>query len=215
MAKKKKGLKFFIAFLVLFAVVFVAFLVGYLYFETNRLSLYGVKSFSDLKSYTASIMKKVPFLGKSVKYTTLKLIPYQQLLETRLNAFQKILDTRAASLNVKEFKLEKKEMDLKALQSTLSASENQIRVEIKRFKHDQEIRQSYQYRLKTLDQWITNSDPDKIGQILANSKVSVNVLVDALMNLSPNTAGTILQSIAQSNPTLAASIINTLAGGAK
>lgn len=215
MARKKKGVKFFIAFLVFFAVAFVAFFGGYLYFETNRLSLYGVKPFSDLKSYTASIMKKIPFLGRSVKYTTLKVMPYQQLLETRLDSFQKILDTRAASLSVKELKLEKKEKELKTLQNTLSASENKIRVEIEKFKHDQEIRQSYQYRLKTLDQWITNSDPAKIGQILANSKVPVDVLVDALMNLSPNTAGTILQSIAQANPSLAASMINNLTEGGK
>ncbi len=212
MAKKKKGLTFFVVFLVLFVVIFIMFFGGYLYFETNRLSLYGVKPFSDLKSYTASIIKRVPLLGKSVKYTSLRVMPYQKLLETRLNAFQKVLDTRAASLNAKEIKIEEKEKNLKALQNALALSQSKIQSEIKKFKQEQETYQSYQHRIKTLDQWISNSDPTKMGKILANSKIPITVLVDALMNLSPNIAGTLLQSIAQSNATLAASIVNTLAG---
>ncbi len=215
MAGKKKGMKIFAAFTLFLFIAFLILLIGYLYFETGRLSLYGIKPFSDVKSYAASVMKKVPLLGSKVAYKPLNVVPYQQLLEEKLASFQTILDTQSASLNAQKIKLEELERKLKSLQITLEASENKLRVKVKEFDKKMKVQQSYEYRLQTLDQWIINSDPAKIGQILANSKLPVDVLVDALTRLSPKIAGTVLQSIAQANPTLASSVINTLAGGKK
>lgn len=215
MAEKKKGMKIFAAFTVFLFIALLVLLIGYLYFETNRLSLYGIKPFSDVKSYAASIMKKVPLLGNKVVYKPLSVVPYQQLLEEKLASFQTVLDTQAASLNAQKMKLESLERKLKSLQITLEASENKLKAKVKEFDKKMKIQQSYEYRLQTLNQWIINSDPAKIGPILANSKLPINVLVDALTMLSPKTAGTVLQSIAQANPTLASSVINTLAGGKK
>ncbi len=215
MAGKKKGMKIFAAFTLFLFIAFLILLIGYLYFETGRLSLYGIKPFSDVKSYAASIMKKVPLLGDKVAYKPLNVVPYQQLLEEKLTSFQTILDTQSASLNAQKTKLDELERKLKSLRITLEASESKLRVKVKEFDKKMKVQQSYEYRLQTLDQWIINSDPAKIGQILANSKLPVDVLVDALTRLSPKIAGTVLQSIAQANPTLASSVINTLAGGKK
>lgn len=215
MAEKKKGMKIFVAFTVFLFIAFLMLLVGYLYFETGRLSLYGIKPFSDVKSYAAAIMKKVPLLGNKVSYKPLNVMPYQQLLKEKLASFQSVLDIQAASLSAQRMKLESLDRKLKSLQITLEASENKLRAEIKEFDERTKVQQSYEYRLQTLNQWIINGDPAKIGPILANSKLPVTVLVDALTRLSPKIAGTVLQSIAQANPTLASSVINTLAGGKK
>ncbi len=212
MAGKKKGIRIFIAFVVFLLIAFLSLLIGYLYFETNRLSLYGIRPFSDVKSYAASIMKKVPLLGNKITYKPLNVVPYQQLLEEKLTSFQAILNTQAASLNAQKIKLENLERNLKTLQITLVASESKFKAKVKEFNKKREVQQSYEHRIQTLNQWIVNSDPTKIGQILANSKLSVSVLVDVLTKLSPKIAGTVLQSIDQVNPTLASSVINTLAG---
>ncbi|WP_036221383.1 hypothetical protein [Mesoaciditoga lauensis] len=59
---QKKGKRIFIVFLVFLFISFLILLVGYLYFETDRLSLYGIKPFSDVKSYVASLAKKFQYL---------------------------------------------------------------------------------------------------------------------------------------------------------
>jgi len=214
-AGKKKGVKIFFAFVVFLFIAFLILLTGYLYFETDRLSLYGTKPFSDVKSYAASIMKKVPLLGSKISYKPLNVVPYQQLLERKLASFQSVLDSQAASLNSQRIELENLKIKMKSLQITLDASESELKTKIKAFDEKAKAQQNYEHRLQTLEQWIVNSDPVKIGQILANSKLPINVFVDVLTNLSPKTAGTVLQSIAQVNPTLASSVIDTLAGGKK
>ncbi len=215
MSQGKKGKKVFVVFLVFLFLSFLFLLIGYLYFETNRLSLYGIKPFSDVKSYTASLMKKIPILSSKIEYKPLKVVPYQTLLEEKLQSFQKILDSQAASLTAERLKLQAMEKQLEKLKATLEASQAKLEAEMKAFNQQIKMEQSYEYRLKTLNQWITNSQPAKIGQILANSKIPINVLVDALMRLPPKTAGDVLQSIAQTNPTLAASIVYSLAEGKK
>ncbi len=211
--KKKRGKKFLIAFFVFLFLTFLMLLIGYLYFETGRLSLYGVKPFSDIKSYAASLMEKVPILSSKVKYKPLNVIPYQQLLNERLQAFQEILDTQAASLEKERIKLQALEKKLEELRTSLEASQTALKKKIQSFEEKMKLQQSYEYRLQTLDTWITNSDPTKIGAILAKSKIPINVLVDAFVKLQPKTVGSLLQSIAQTNPTLAASIVYNLAEG--
>lgn len=215
MAKKKSLGKILLAFTIFFSIVVVSFFVGYFYFEFQRLNLYGVKPFSDFKSYTASLIKRVPFLGNTVNYTPLKVIPYQQLVESRLSSFQEVLDSQKASLDSKEKAVLQSESTLNAMKTTLLASETALKKRMDSFNKLLQEQQSYETRLQTLDQWITNSDPTKIGQILATSNIPVKTVVDAMVKLSPQTAGSLLQSIAQSNPTLASSIVNTLAGGTK
>ncbi len=212
---QKKGKRIFIVFLVFLFISFLILLVGYLYFETDRLSLYGIKPFSDVKSYVASLAKKIPVLNTKVKYEPLKVIPYQKLLDERLESFQKVLDSQAASLTAERKKLQAMEAKLERLKATLEASQTKLEAEMKKFNEKLKTEQSYEYRLETLNQWITNSDPVKMGQIIANSKIPLDVLVDALMRLPPKTVGTLLQSIAQTNPSLAASIIYSLAEGKK
>ncbi|WP_036221386.1 hypothetical protein [Mesoaciditoga lauensis] len=145
----------------------------------------------------------------------MKVIPYQKLLDERLESFQKVLDSQAASLTAERKKLQAMEAKLERLKTTLEASQTKLEAEMKKFNEKLKIEQSYEYRLETLNQWITNSDPVKMGQIIANSKIPLEVLVDALMRLPPKTVGTLLQSIAQTNPSLAASIIYSLAEGKK
>ncbi|WP_456398474.1 hypothetical protein [Mesoaciditoga sp.] len=212
---KKRGKMIFVSFLVFLLISIFILLIGYLYFETNRLSLYGIKPFSDIKSYTASLMKKIPVLSSKVEYKPLKVVPYQELFEKRLDAFQKLLDSQAASLANERKKLESLREELQKMEASLQASQTRLNSEMKEFNEKIKKEQSYEYRLSTLNQWITNTDPTKIGKILANSKIPINVLVDALMRLPPKTAGSILQSIAQSDPKLAASIIYALAEGGK
>ncbi len=215
MAKKKSLGKILLAFTVFLSIVVVSFFIGYFYFEFQKLNLYGIKPFSDFKSYTTSLIKKVPFLGNSVSYTPLKIVPYQELVESRLSSFQKVLDSQRAALESKEKSLLKSENALNTMKTTLLASEAALKKQMNSFNELLKKQQSYQTRLQTLDQWITNSNPAKIGQILATSSIPVKTVVDAMVKLSPQTAGSLLQSIAQSNPSLAASIVNTLAGGTK
>jgi flagellar motility protein MotE (MotC chaperone) len=212
---KKSGKKIFVVFLVFLLISFFMLLIGYLYFETNRLSLYGIKPFSDVKSYTASLMKKIPILNSKIEYKPLNVVPYQKLLEEKLDSFQEVLDSQAASLATERKKLQSLKEELKKLKITLEASQTKLKAEIEKFNEKVKKEQSYEYRLTTLNQWITNSDPSKIGKILADSKIPIDVLVEALMRLPAKTAGNILQSIAQTNPTLAASIIYALAEGKK
>ncbi len=207
---KKHGLVIFWVFLVVLT-FFVLLIAGsYFYFEMNKLQLYGVNPLSDWKSYVASIIKDVPFVGGNVKYKPFTVIPYQNLLESRLDAFQGILNTQAASLDAIRLQLQSEKANLEAMQSTISASEANLNTRIAQFNAQVRINQTYQAKLQTLDQWITNSNPTQIGKVLATANVPVNVLVDALTNLQPQTASAVLQAISLTNPNLAASIIDTL-----
>ncbi len=213
MPEKKRGKKLLVAFFVFLFLTFLMLLIGYLYFETGRLSLYGVKPFSDVKSYVASLMDKIPVLNTKLKYKPLNVVPYQKLLQERLQSFQGILDTNAASLEKEKLRLQELENKLEKLKATVEASQLVLEKKIKAFEEKLKIRQSYEYRLQTLDEWITNSDPAKIGAILAKSKIPITTLVDAFVELQPKTVGSLLQAIAQTNPTLAASIVYELAEG--
>jgi len=207
---KRRGLIIFWVFLIVLAFFVVAVIGSYFYFEINKLQLYGITPFSDWKSYTASIIKFIPGIGGMVKYKPLTVIPYQTLLESRINAFQGVLNTQVASMDAKMVQLQNLESDLKVTQATIAASQSNLEIQEQQFNMQLLANQNYRSRIQTLDQWISNSNPAQIGHVLATSNISVNVLVDAMINLSPQTAGSILQSISQVNPSLASSIIETL-----
>jgi|UniRef100_A0A7V3RFI8 hypothetical protein len=207
---KRRGLIIFWVFLIVLAFFVVAVIGSYFYFEINKLQLYGITPFSDWKSYTASIIKFIPGIGGMVKYKPLTVIPYQTLLESRINAFQGVLNTQVASMDAKMVQLQNLENDLKVTQATIAASQSNLEIQEQQFNMQLLANQNYRSRIQTLDQWISNSNPAQIGHVLATSNISVNVLVDAMINLSPQTAGSILQSISQVNPSLASSIIETL-----
>jgi hypothetical protein len=207
---KRRGLIIFWVFLIVLAFFVVAVIGSYFYFEINKLQLYGITPFSDWKSYTASIIKFIPGIGGMVKYKPLTVIPYQTLLESRTNAFQGVLNTQVASMDAKMAQLQNLENDLKVTQATIAASQSNLEIQEQQFNMQLLANQNYRSRIQTLDQWISNSNPAQIGHVLATSNISVSVLVDAMINLSPQTAGSILQSISQVNPSLASSIIETL-----
>ncbi|BBJ27560.1 OmpH family outer membrane protein [Athalassotoga saccharophila] len=207
---KKRGLLIFWVFLVIFTFLVLSIGISYFYFEMNKLQMYGVTPFADVKSYAASILKMVPFIGNSVKYEPLRVIPYQTLLESRINAFQNVLNTREASLEAKEIQIASLQAQLASLQATLKASQTAFERQVQQFNAQVAEYQSYQKRIQTLDQWITNSNPSQIGRIIATSNIPINVIVDAMVNLSPQVAGSVLQAISQTNPAMASSIIENL-----
>ncbi len=207
---KKRGLLIFWVFLIIFTFLILSVGINYFYFEMNKLQMYGVTPFVDVKSYAASILKMVPFIGNSVKYEPLRVIPYQTLLESRINAFQNVLNTQEASLEAKEIQIAKTQVQLASLQASLKASQIAFERQVQQFNAQVAEYQSYQKRIQTLDQWITNSNPSQIGRIIATSNLPINVIVDAMVNLSPQVAGSVLQSISQSNPAMASAIIENL-----
>jgi hypothetical protein len=113
-------------------------------------------------------------------------------------------------MDAKMAQLQNLENDLKVTQATIAASQSNLEIQEQQFNMQLLANQNYRSRIQTLDQWISNSNPAQIGHVLATSNISVSVLVDAMINLSPQTAGSILQSISQVNPSLASSIIETL-----
>lgn len=212
---KKHGIVIFWVFLVIFTFMIIAVSISYFYFEMNKLQMYGVTPFADVKSYASSIVKMIPGIGNMVKYQPLKTISYQQLLESRIDAFQSVLNTQMASLDAKSIQVTNLEERLNAIQVSLNASQTALKDQIQQFNSKMTSYQSYQSRIQTLDQWITNSNPSQIGRVLATSNVPVNVLVDAMTNLSPQIAGSVLQSISQTNPSLASAIIENLTKATK
>lgn len=207
---KKHGLLIFWIFLVIFTFLVLAIGVSYFYFEMNKLEMYGVTPFTDVKSYVAYIIKMIPFVGNSVKYEPLKIIPYQAFLESRISAFQNVLNTQEASLEAKKIQLLNLQTQLMRLQDSVKASQVAIERQVQQFNAQLEAYQNYQKRIQTLDQWIINSNPSQIGRVLATSNISVGVLVDAMVNLPPQVAGSVLQAISQTNPAMASSIIENL-----
>lgn len=207
---KKHGIVIFWIFLVIFTFMIIAVSISYFYFEMNKLQMYGVTPFADIKSYTTSMVKMIPIVGNTVKYQPMKTISYQTLLESRIDAFQSVLDAKASSLDAKSIQIANLENKLSTVRASIDASQIALQDQIKQFNSQMAAYQSYKSRIQTLDQWITNSNPSQIGHVLANSDISVSVLVDAMTNLSPQVAGSILQSISQTNPTLASAIIENL-----
>jgi len=210
--KKSKFKKVAITLSVIFVVLLLVLIYGYIDFEFKKLGESGVTPMSDWRSYIAFLLEKVPVINNYVEYTPREIIQpqkyYSEIYETyiqKIEADRKELEKKAAELAEFEEQLNEREAKLNANAEELQLQEERLQSEMQAWESSRE-------RFQKLADWFANGDEAMLAQALASGEIDVEEIVNGLRLIDPGIAADIVGQLATIDENKAAEILANLAG---